>query len=47
MIANEIGITKTIGYYVALFAALGIAAAGIGRSMEETGDRPRKTPGTV
>ena len=44
---QEIGITKMIGYYVALFAALGIAAAGIGRSMEETGDRPRKAPGTV
>lgn len=42
----EIGITKEVGYYVALFAALGISAAGIGRAMEaEKG--PRKAPGTV
>jgi hypothetical protein len=44
---QEIGITKAIGYYVALLAALGIAAAGIGRSVEATRGQPRKAPGTV
>ena len=44
---QEIGITKEIGYYVALFSALGIAAAGTGRAMETTKDAPRKAPGTV
>lgn len=44
---QEIGITKAIGYYVALLAALGIAVAGIWRSMEEAGEAPRKAPGTV
>jgi hypothetical protein len=44
---QEIGITKTIGYYVALFSALGIAVAGIGRAMEVAKDAPRKAPGTV
>jgi hypothetical protein len=44
---QEIGITKAIGYYVALLAALGIAVAGIGRSVEATGGQPRKAPGTV
>ena len=44
---EEIGITKEIGYYVALLAALGIAVAGIGRAMETTKDAPRKAPGTV
>ena len=45
----EIGITKEWGYYVALLAAAGIAAAGIGRSMEEQqgGAGARKAPGTV
>lgn len=43
----EIGITKEVGYYVALIAAAGIAAAGIGRLMEEQGGGKRKTPGTV
>lgn len=42
----EIGITKQIGYYVALAAAAGIAAAGIGRALEEQGGT-RKAPGTV
>ena len=42
----EIGITKEIGYYVALFAALGVSAAGIGRAMEAD-KGPRKAPGTV
>jgi hypothetical protein len=42
----EIGVTKEIGYYVALLAAAGIAAAGIGRSMEEQ-QGTRKAPGTV
>ena len=44
---QEIGITKTYGYYLALLAALGIAAAGIGRAMEIAKDAPRKAPGTV
>jgi hypothetical protein len=44
---EEIGITKEIGYYVALLAAPGIAAAGIGRAMETAKDAPRKAPGTV
>ncbi len=44
---QEIGITKEIGYYVALFSALGIALAGIGRAMEVAKDAPRKAPGTV
>ena len=44
----EIGISKQIGYYVALLASAGIAAAGIGRSMEaQKGQGVRKTPGTV
>ena len=44
---QEIGITKEIGYYVALLSALGIAVAGIGRAMEVAKDAPRKAPGTV
>lgn len=44
---QEIGITKEIGYYVALLSSLGIAAAGIGRAMEVNKDQPRKAPGTV
>lgn len=43
----EIGITKEIGYYVALLASAGIAAAGIGRSMESQKGNLRKAPGTV
>jgi hypothetical protein len=39
-------VTKEIGYYLALLASAGIAAAGIGRSMEEQGNT-RRTPGTV
>ena len=42
----EIGVTKEVGYYVALVAAAGIAASGIGRSMEES-QSTRKAPGTV
>lgn len=42
----EIGITKEVGYYVALLAAAGIAAAGIGRAVEEQ-EGTRKAPGTV
>jgi len=44
---QEIGISKEIGYYVALLAALGIAAAGIGRAMEASRGQVRKAPGTV
>lgn len=43
----EIGITKEIGYYVALLASAGIAAAGIGRAMEAQKGGVRKAPGTV
>jgi hypothetical protein len=43
----EIGITKEIGYYVALVASLGISACGIGRAMEAQKGAPRKAPGTV
>ena len=43
----EIGITKEIGYYVALLASAGIAAAGVGRSMESQKGNLRKAPGTV
>ena len=42
----EIDISKQWGYYVALLASAGIAAAGIGRSMEEQ-KQIRKPPGTV
>lgn len=42
----EIGITKDIGYWVALAAAAGVAAAGIGRAMAAQ-KGPRKAPGTV
>ena len=44
---QEIGVSKEIGYYVALLAALGIAAAGIGRAMEASRGQVRKAPGTV
>lgn len=43
---EEIGVSLAIGYWIALLAAAGIAAAGIGRAME-SGQGPRKTPGTV
>lgn len=44
---EEIGITKEIGYYVALLAAFGVAAAGIMRAVEAQKGNLRKTPGTV
>ena len=44
---EEIGITKEIGYYIALLSSLGIGIAGVGRAMETTKDAPRKAPGTV
>jgi hypothetical protein len=43
---EEIGVSDQVGYYVALLAALGIAAAGIARAMEAQRGQ-RKTPGTV
>ena len=43
----EIGITREIGYYVALLASVGIAGAGVARAMEATKGNTRKTPGTV
>jgi hypothetical protein len=43
----EIGVSKQIGYYLALLASVGIATAGIARAAESQGPRVRKTPGTV
>lgn len=43
---QEVGVNEQIGYWVALLAALGIAASGVGRAMEETRHQ-RRTPGTV
>ena len=42
----EIGESLSYGYWLALLAALAIAATGFGRSMEESG-QGRKAPGTV
>ena len=42
---QEIGISLEPGYYLALIAALGLAASGVGRMMEA--GSVRKTPGTV
>ena len=42
---EEIGVALEIGYYIALLAALGLAASGVGRMMEA--GSVRKTPGTV
>ena len=44
---SEIKVTRDVGYYVALAASLGIAAAGIGRAMEAQKGAVRKAPGTV
>ena len=46
-VAAEIGVSKEIGYWVALAAAAGIAACGIGRAMESQKGAVRKAPGTV
>ncbi len=43
----EIGITLEIGYYLALLAAVVIAAVGFTRSLESGGGAARKAPGTV
>ncbi len=45
--AEEIGVSEDYGYWVALLASAGIALAGLWRSIEEQGTRPRKPPGTV
>ena len=42
---QEIGISLEIGYFIAMVAALGLAASGVGRMMEA--GSTRKTPGTV
>ncbi len=42
----QIKVTKDVGYYVALAASFGIAAAGVGRVMAAQ-KGPRKAPGTV
>ena len=44
---EEIGISKQPGYYIALLAALGIAAAGTARVVASQKGNLRKTPGTV
>ncbi len=46
---EEVGVTKDWGYYVALLAAAGIAAAGIGRSDGGAAGRAgdAEDPGTV
>jgi hypothetical protein len=43
----EFGTSLDYGYWVALLAALGIAATGFFRSAEERGPVQRKAPGTV
>ncbi len=43
---EEIGVSRAIGYYVALLSAVGISAAGIWRAMEAQRGT-RKAPGTV
>jgi hypothetical protein len=43
---EEIGVSLAIGYWIALLASAGIAAAGVGRAMESQ-TTVRKTPGTV
>ena len=45
--AAQIDVSTELGYWVALLAAAGIAAAGIGRSMDAQKGQGRKTPGTV
>lgn len=44
---QEFGESLAWGYWVALLAALGIAATGFFRSAEEKGPAQRKAPGTV
>lgn len=46
-VQGEIGVSEEIGYWVALAASAGIAAAGIGRAMESQKGAIRKAPGTV
>ncbi len=43
---QEIGVSKQIGYWIALLASVGIAGAGIARAMGAQ-KATRKTPGTV
>lgn len=43
---SESGISLELGYLIALLAAIGLSASGIGRMLEES-DTMRKTPGTV
>ena len=46
-VSGEIGITKEIGYYVALLARRRDRRPGIGRAMESQKGAVRKAPGTV
>jgi len=43
----EIGVSKELGYWLALLAAAGIAAGGVGRAGESQKGAVRKAPGTV
>jgi hypothetical protein len=44
---GEIGISLSIGYWLALLAAAGMAAAGASRSLEHGGGPVRKPAGTI
>jgi hypothetical protein len=44
---EEIGVSLAIGYWIALIAAAGISAAGVGRTLEAQRGALRKAPGTV
>jgi hypothetical protein len=44
---QEIGVSLDIGYWIALLAAITIAATGFMRSLESGGRQARKAPGTV
>ncbi|MGZ5308438.1 MAG: hypothetical protein ACXWW8_07950 [Solirubrobacterales bacterium] len=43
---QEFGITLSYGYFVALLAAIALAAAGAGRTLESGGGAQRKPPAT-
>lgn len=43
----EIGVSKDIGYWVAMVASAGISCAGIVRAMDSQKGAVRKAPGTV
>ena len=43
---NDIGISLSYGYFIALLAAIGIFIAGSSRALESGGGAPRKPPAT-